>query len=241
MTSRAKPGRIGVVVATLGAEIARGQIAENATLPPEPELEARFGVSRSVVREAIKTLAAKGLVSVKPRRGTRVRPRCDWSLLDRDVLMWLTGDGGFDRDLLFALEEVRTIVEPAAASLAALRADAEDHRRIFAALAGMQSAGADAEAAVAADRDFHLAILDATHNPVLQSFRGAIDSILSAVFKLTVDWFEENLANHAAVAEAIARRDADGARAAMHQVLGTTQANLEMRHRQAGASTPRQT
>ena len=86
-----KPGRIRAVLTTLGREIAQDLIPVGTTLPPEPELEARFGVGRGVEREAIKTLAAKGLVSVRPRHGTQVLPRHEWSLLDRDVLSWLVG------------------------------------------------------------------------------------------------------------------------------------------------------
>ena len=121
-SKRVKPGRIRTVLTTLGREIAQDLIPVGTALPPEPDLEARFGVGRGVVREAIKTLAAKGLVSVRPRHGTHVLPRYEWSLLDRDVLSWLVGQDEPDRDLLLAIQEVRSIIEPAAAALAAQRA-----------------------------------------------------------------------------------------------------------------------
>lgn len=222
-----KPGRIQSVLRALGGEIAQGLIAVGAALPPEHELEARFGVGRGVVREAIKTLAAKGLVSVRPRHGTHVRPRADWSLLDRDVLGWLAGREP-NRTLLLAIQEVRSIIEPAAAALAAERATAADRERIAAALAAMESAR-DQKTAIAADKAFHLAILDATHNPVLQGFRGAIDTILGTVFLVAVGspgWFDDNLPNHAAAARAIIAGDTERARAAMQQVLGYTQLKL---------------
>src|SRR5712692_11571250 len=101
---RSKPGRIHAVLTALGREIAQDIIPVGAALPPEPELETRFGVGRGVVREAIKTLAAKGLVSVRPRYGTHVLPRRDWSLLDRDVLNWLIGKDEPDRELLMAIQ-----------------------------------------------------------------------------------------------------------------------------------------
>ncbi len=222
----AKPGKIGTMVTALGAAIVRGEIAPGSVLPPEHELEARYGAGRSVVREAMKTLAAKGLVSVRPRHGTHVRPLHDWALLDRDLLGWLQSGDGLDREFLIALEETRAIIEPAAAALAAQRASAEDHRRIEAALAAMEAGRTDPQAAIAADKQFHLAILDATHNPVLRSFRGAIDAILSAVFDIAVGAFAGNLANHAAVARAIEARDAPAARRAMEKVLGYTYAHL---------------
>ena len=226
---RSKPGRIHAVLTTLGREIAQGIIPAGAVLPPEHDLEIRLGVGRGVVREAIKTLSGKGLVSVRPRHGTCVLPRRDWSLLDRDVLNWLVGQDKPDRELLLAIQEVRSIIEPAAASLAAIRATRKDRLRINAALEVMETADTQATA-TAADKAFHLAILDATHNPVLQGFRGAIDTILSAVFLVAVDsvdgWFDENLANHAAVARAIEEGDAKKARRAMEQVLGYTQSKL---------------
>jgi GntR family galactonate operon transcriptional repressor len=224
-----KPGRINAVLATLGREIAQGVIPPGAALPPEHELETRLGVGRGVVREAIKTLSGKGLVSVRPRHGTRVLPRSDWSLLDRDVLNWLVGQEKPDRELLLYVQEVRSIIEPAAAALAATRATKKDLERINAALEAMQASDSQASA-TAADKAFHLAILDATHNPVLQGFRGAIDTILSAVFVVAVDkvdgWFDGNLPNHAIAARAIEEGNAKKARLAMEQVLGFTETRL---------------
>jgi GntR family transcriptional regulator, galactonate operon transcriptional repressor len=227
---RTKPRRIHAVVTTLGREIAQEVIPAGAALPPEPELEARFGVGRGVVREAIKTLAGKGLVSVRPRLGTHVLPRREWSLLDRDVLNWLVGEMKPDRELLLAVQEVRSIIEPAAAALAAARATRADRQRINAALVAMETSY-DQPSATEADKAFHLAVLDATRNPVLQGFRGAIDTILSAVFLVAVDsvggWFEDNLPNHAAVASAIDDGDPERARAAMEQVLGYSSVKLK--------------
>lgn len=226
---RSKPGRIHAVLTTLGREIAQGIIPAGAVLPPEHDLEIRLGVGRGVVREAIKTLSGKGLVSVRPRHGTRVLPRRDWSLLDRDVLNWLVGHDKPDRAVLLAIQEVRLVIEPAAAALAATRATKKDRQRINAALRAMETSS-DQATATAADKAFHLAILDATHNPVLQGFRGAIDTLLSAVFLVAVDsvdgWFDANLPNHAATARAIEEGDAAKARSAMKEVLGYTQSKL---------------
>jgi GntR family galactonate operon transcriptional repressor len=219
------------VLTTLGCEIAQGVIAVGAALPPEPDLERRFDAGRGVIREAVKMLAAKGMVSVRPRYGTHVLPRSQWSFLDRDVLSWLVGAGEPNRALLLAIQEVRSIIEPAAAALAAERATAADLKAINAALATMQ-ASHDQASATAADKAFHLAVLDATHNPVLQSFRDAVDTILSAVFIVAVGssgWFDDNLPNHVIAARAINDRDPDGAREAMEQVLGYTHARLAKR------------
>jgi GntR family galactonate operon transcriptional repressor len=234
---RPKPGRIHAVLTVLGREIAQEIIPAGAALPSEYDLEIRFGVGRGVIREAIKMLSGKGLVSVRPRHGTHVLPRRDWSLLDRDVLNWLVGPDKPDRELLLAIQEVRSIIEPAAAALAATRATKKDRERINAALEAMENSDSQATA-TAADKAFHLAILDATHNPVLQGFRGAIDTILSAVFLVAVDsidgWFEGNVPNHAATARAIDEGDAKKARKAMEQVLGYTHSKLSSPNAGAG-------
>jgi GntR family galactonate operon transcriptional repressor len=216
-----KPGKIGKVVSTLGGGIARGEYPAGAPLPPEHDLEARYGASRGVVREAVKILATKGLVTVRPRHGTHVLPRRDWSLLDRDVLQWIRA-GGIDRELLVALDETRRIIEPGAAELAAERAAAADKARIRAAYVRMEETVGDLEAAIEADKAFHLAILDATHNPVLGSFRTGIDAILSAVFDIAAPLLKGNLPNHLAVLQAIEAGDAEAARNWMNRLLTQT-------------------
>jgi GntR family galactonate operon transcriptional repressor len=221
-----KPGRIMSVVTTLGSEIARGERSPGSFIAPEHELALRFGVGRGVIREAMKTLAGKGLVSVAPREGTKVLPRSNWVLMDRDILSWMRREGTFDAELLSALEEFRSIFEPESAALAATRADEGDRLKISTSFDEMAAATTDEEA-VAADIRFHLAILDATRNPVLQSFRGTIEALLSALFVETVGAFKENLANHGTVADAIAKGDGQAARMAMRNVLATTREHIQ--------------
>lgn len=239
MQKRSKPGKIGAMVQALGAAIVRGEIASGTVLPPEFELADRYGAGRSVVREAVKILTAKGLLSVRPRHGTQVRPLHEWTLLDPDVLGWMRSEDGLDRNLLLALEETRAIIEPEAAALAAVRATPGDLARIRAALTAMEADQNSPQAAIAADKRFHLAILDATNNPILRSFRGAIEAILSAMFDFTVDVFAGNLANHAAVLDAIAAGEAERAREAMRQVLGYTRGHMLSSPMLAGGETPR--
>jgi GntR family galactonate operon transcriptional repressor len=175
-----------------------------------------------VVREAVKILAAKGLVSVGPRHGTRVRPLSEWNFLDRDVLAW-TGTGPMARELLLALEETRRVVEPAAAALAAQRATPAERTGLRAAYAYMVAAQADPGAATQADKAFHIAILHATHNPVLGGFRTGLEAILDAVFAVAIPALTPNLPNHEAVLEAIERGDPAAARAAMERLLDVTE------------------
>jgi GntR family galactonate operon transcriptional repressor len=221
MRANTKPGKIARVVATLGKAIAGGDYDVGSVLPREQDLEAQLDAGRGVVREAVKILATKGLVTVGPRHGTRIRARRDWNYLDRDVLDWVS-ENRKDDELLLALEETRRIIEPAAAALAAERATAAERWSIQEAYAAMAQHADDPATAIQADRAFHLAILEATHNPVLGSFRTGLEAILDAVFVVAIPGLAPNLPNHEAVADAIARGDAGGARAAMVRLLDRT-------------------
>src|ERR687887_1744910 len=124
-------GLHGAVVHEIGVRILDGELKPGDTLPDNGSLT-ESEVSRTVVREAIKVLAAKGLVESRPKTGTRVRRREDWNLLDPDVLAWLQDDD-VSEEMLRKLTEVRRIIEPAAAELAAARAGARE-------IAAMQNA-----------------------------------------------------------------------------------------------------
>jgi GntR family transcriptional regulator, galactonate operon transcriptional repressor len=230
MRANAKPGKIDRVVSTLGRAIANGDYDVGSVLPREQDLEVRLNAGRGVVREAVKILATKGLVTVGPRHGTRIQARQNWNYLDREVLAWLGGSQQ-DHSLLLALEETRRIIEPAAAALAAERATAAERQTIMDAYATMEKYSDDLAVATQADRVFHLAILDATHNPVLGSFRSGLEAILHTVFAVAMPGLAPNLPNHIAVADAIERRDAHGAYAAMELLLDRTHTFLTERFR----------
>ena len=135
-------------------------------LPNEDELAAELGVSRTVVREAVKALQAKGLVEVRPKTGTRVRPRRAWHLLDADVVAWQFAD--MERaDDLRELYEVRASIAAAAARLAAARRTTEQLAEIEAQQRRIDAAAAEPLARRHADLDFHAAVADAAHNSLL--------------------------------------------------------------------------
>jgi len=165
MQQYAGRGVHGQTVEVIAQRILTGRFAEGATLDI-PALRAEFDVSLTALREALKVLAAKGMVDARPKRGTFVRPRADWSLLDGDVLRWQFARQA-QPSLFEDLHELRSIVEPGAASLAAMRATDADIAALDEALADMATAGADPGAAVAADLAFHRAMLAATHNELL--------------------------------------------------------------------------
>lgn len=229
--SATRPAKAAGALETLGRRIASGEIGEGTTLPTEPELMEDLSISRSTVREAVRMLIALGMVEARPRLGTTVRPRGEWALLNRDVLRWLSPQDAPDPEILIAISEARRVFEPPAAALAATRATKEEIAAVRAAYEGMAAAAASGsvEAAIAADRAFHLAVLEATHNPVLRAFDSAIDSILGVLFHITtnhMDGFRDNLGNHRRVLDAIAARDPEGAHQAMADTIGHTEDHL---------------
>jgi DNA-binding FadR family transcriptional regulator len=217
------------VAREVGLQILEGKLAPGAVLPNEADFGMQLGVSRTALREAVKVLAAKGLVEVRRKTGTRVRPQHDWNALDPDVLNWLFSGKGFAVGIPDLLE-LRLIIEPAGARLAAQRATAENLAGIEMALKGMETGVADSASSVESDLQFHLAILEATHNTFMRPFGALIQEALRASFKLTNrdrPAFERSLRRHRDVFEAIRSRDPESAEAAMRVVLNFTSGDIE--------------
>jgi DNA-binding FadR family transcriptional regulator len=210
------------VLSSLGSAILGGRHAPGDVLPREDELMASLGVSRTTLREAIKVLSAKGLVQTRQRIGATVRPRKDWNLLDPAVIGWHP-DIRSEKELIAGLLEVRRIIEPAAAELAALRATAADLAVIEDAFRRMEEAPPDQPRASSdADLAFHSGIIAASGNVVLQRIGSTIEAALSAEFMITntvTDSPREALAAHRTIMERIRFRDAAGARDAMNEML----------------------
>lgn len=173
------------IVDALGQRIVRGDYQPGEVLPNEADLGVTLAVSRTVVREAIKVLAAKGLVDSRPKRGTRVLDRTSWSLIDPDVLSWQV-EVGADRALFRDLSEVRSIIEPHAAGLAALRRTPEEAARLGALVDDLEAAADDPENYIPTDLALHAAILQATHNELLARMTGTIAVALAASRRITV-------------------------------------------------------
>lgn len=209
-------GLHGRVVHELGGRIVGGAIAPGETLPTEEELGTELGVSRSVLREAIKVLAGKGLLEVRPKTGTRVRPRRSWHLLDPEVVRWQFEGLPADGDLV-ELSEVRAVVEPSAARLAARRRTAADLAEIEAHCRRMESAAAEPLAFRAAELDFHAAVVDAAHNTMLSHMGAVIRVALSSV--AADGRVQEGTAGHRAVLEAIDRQEAEVAEKGMRELI----------------------
>jgi DNA-binding FadR family transcriptional regulator len=205
---------------TLGKAIVVGRY-ESRPFPTEAEIAKTFGVSRSVTREAVKMLTAKGLVSARPRQGTVVQPPSSWNLFDPDVLRWLL-DRKFSIDLLRQFNQLRIAIEPEAAALAAQHHTAEDLVAIRDGLDRMKRADAGDGDALEADIAFHMALLRASGNPFYAQFQQMVATALRTSIRFTnrIKGRTASIADHAAVADAIAARDAAGSRLAMQRLIG---------------------
>ncbi|MGZ0148678.1 FadR/GntR family transcriptional regulator [Kribbella sp. WER1] len=214
-----KGGLHGQAVQLIGTRIVQGQYQPGDVLDPA-DIERELNVSRTVIREALRVLAAKGLVGARPRKGTFVRPRGDWSLLDAEVLQWQFGRAD-NNDLLRDLVEVRDMIEPAAAAAAARRRTDEDVEELAAALAELRDAGDDPIALTTADLHFHRVLLTATHNELLTRMSVVIEVGLRArdVLVHSGSVWSDPVPLHEAVFVAIRRRQPRKALTAMQALL----------------------
>jgi DNA-binding FadR family transcriptional regulator len=205
--------------------ILSGQIPEGSTINVA-ELQADLGVSLTAVREALKVLTEKGLVDARQKRGTFVRPRSDWNLLDADMIRWHFDDD-VRPELLEELHEVRGIVEPAAARLAAVRADDNDLRALDEALEAMSTATSGL-AAVDADLAFHKALLAATGNELLTKMEVIMETGLADRDRLVhrVKPTDDPIPSHRTVLEAVRAKDPEAAELAMRQLLAKAAEDL---------------
>ena len=220
---RARAGNLfAQVVGELGARIVSGAIGPDDPFPKEADLEAQFGVSRSVIREAVKTLAAKGLIESRTRIGIRVRRPAHWNLLDAEVLSWRYGSMPPQR-FLAELFEVRLMIEPQAAALAAERARPSDIDEIAAAYAAMVEANEANVSGIEADLRFHRGILAACGNALLLQMGNPIGVGLTISHRFSNEAFAIFLPKHREVLDGIRHRDPDAARRAMHELLCGTQ------------------
>ncbi|OCP05677.1 MULTISPECIES: FadR/GntR family transcriptional regulator [unclassified Ensifer] len=219
-----------LVVEELGQAVIGGEFAVGDILPGDTELAARFNVSRTVLREAMKTLAAKGLVVARARIGTRVMSRANWNLFDGDVLTWHFR-AGVDEQFLRHVSEVRLALEPYAAGLAARRATDADISHMMRLAVAMGDAGHSAQTLARADLEFHLRLLEASLNPFMQTVGSLIEAALIGVFQLTnaaADGAEIDrvAVAHIRIVEEIRLRNEEGARIAMEHVIRVGQQQL---------------
>jgi DNA-binding FadR family transcriptional regulator len=199
----------------LGRTIVTGGY-DDRPFPTEADLTKHHSVSRSVTREAVKMLTAKGLLTARPRKGTTVQPPSRWNLFDADVLRWLL-ERKFSLELLRQFSELRIAIEPEAAALAARAADADGIEAIRAGYRRMEAAEAGDDDPLEADIAFHIAILQASANPFYQQFRDVVTTALRTSIRFTNRFKGRtaSLPQHLAVLTAIQKRNPNRAKTAM--------------------------
>jgi len=222
------------LVDKLGRMIANRKIGQDGLLPREDDLVSQFSVSRTIVREATKTLQALGLVITRPRIGSRIQPISSWRLLDPQVMDWVSSSD-LTPDLVRDLLDLRAMIEPSAAELAAERATATQRAAIVDALEAMSSS-ISAEAHRNADFAFHESILRASGNTFLVQLNPALRAILEGSFRLSMhdrDRIRASVEVHRRVADAIVRGKSAAARSAMMKLLLVAREDIE-RHAAMG-------
>ena len=205
----------------LGVKIVSGRIKAGSILDGEVAASGQRRVSRSAYREAVRILAAKGLVDARPKVGTRINPRSKWNLLDPDVLDW-TFESEPDLQLLDSLFELRNVVESAAAAMAATRRSAAHLKAMRAALETMAAHTLATETGRQADMDFHTTLLEATNNPYIISLTNGVRAAIrtTTIFKQRKRALSRDpLPDHLRVFEAIAARDVTQAQQAMSELI----------------------
>lgn len=207
------------VVRSLGGDIISGRFGPGEKLPPEAELLDRFKVSRTCLREAMKTLAAKGLVTSKTRVGTRVLPEASWNFFDAAVLEWKT-NGGFDEHFRASLMEIRGAVEGLAAELCALRRTPEQLAQLRQCIADMRRPDHTPHTFAQADFAFHVAVGATSGNPFVRSLAAVIETALLTSFAIgspTDDprLQESAVREHEVIVDAIEAQDPAAAREGM--------------------------
>ncbi len=219
----------GMVTQALGIDILRGHFPPGEVLPTEDELLRRFRVSRTALREAMKTLAAKGMILPKTRVGTRVLPQNQWHMFDPDIIAWRL-QAGVDSGFMRHLFEIRFAIEPAACVLACQRRSDADLEQLSTILDEMARQGSDRDGFVAVDLLFHKTILAASGNPLMQSIGAVIEAALLAALRRSAPTDDPrrqaaSVAKHRRIYERITERDEAGASEAMIAVIREGAAN----------------
>ena len=229
----------------LALQVLGGTVPPGHQLSTEQAICDRSGVSRTVAREVLQSLAAKGLIESRPRVGAIVRPEDAWNFLDSDVIRW-TSMLGDECQYFEAVLEARYFLEPQIASVAARRAQPADLVEMEQALLRMEGAAAreDLDAFHEADLAFHLSILHATHNVVLRRFGELFRAAMRTGFRMAVSnrpISPESVALHRAVYEAIRDNDPETARTSLNKVAYMLEDLLGRTHAdQTRATSPSQ-
>ncbi len=219
----------GNTVDFLGEAIVAGRYPVGGSIPPEPVLCEELGVSRTVVRESIKSLVAKGLIHTGPKVGTHVLSADKWNWFDADVIAWQS-KAGLTPEFIRDLQDLRRVVEPAAVRFAAMRATPEDIARIEAAYAGMKQAVYEGGDYITFDLRFHQGLLAASHNRMLVQMSKALSALLRTSFELSTakeNGTKQSLPMHRAVLDAVIAHNPLQAERAISVLIDSAHKDIE--------------
>ncbi|MBJ6123805.1 FadR/GntR family transcriptional regulator [Microvirga splendida] len=225
----------------IGQNIMQGRFPIGSILPGDAELMEFFGVSRTALREALKTLAAKGLIESKTKVGTKVLDRNNWNMFDADILEWHL-QMGVDARFLGWLFEIRQTLEPLACATAALRRTQQQLDAMHKALQAMYGCESNRQGFTKADLAFHQAILEASGNPFLQSIGSVIGAALATSFTISSpvssdDRFQEVMRQHQAVFDAIEQRQPSAASDAMAALILQAAERVQIMHAESSLTS----
>jgi DNA-binding FadR family transcriptional regulator len=211
------------IARTLAMDILSGRVKPGDTIPVEPELLSRFEVSRTVLREVIKTLTAKGLVVARTRVGTKVMPTEHWNMFDAQVLSWKLALG-YDASVRDDIAQIRLALEPRAAALAAQRRTREQLAGLRRWIAKMREPNHTRRSFAEVDLGFHLAIGAASGNALMRGISAVIEAALLTALTLSSaidepELLAQSVRNHESIVDAIEARDSDAAAEAMLNVI----------------------
>jgi DNA-binding FadR family transcriptional regulator len=218
------------VINEIGLGVASGDFPLGSILPGDAEMMDRYGVSRTVLREAVKTLEAKGLVEARAKVGTRVQPRSRWNLFDRQVLFWIfhaRPEAGFIDSLI----ELRQTLEAQAAGLGAVRRSAEQVRMMRYWLQQHDLSASMPEPCGLAEYEMHRLVFEASHNPLLRSATGLVEFALASALRARIargetEFAAPKAALYTALVQSVEEGNADHAVTAMQQILMVDQLEL---------------
>ena len=217
-------GAVKQLVNKLGKRIANGEYTIGENIPMEPELVAENGVSRTVVREAIKVLSGKGMVRTARRYGTHVCEIDEWNLLDPDVIGWHAPDSPMAKRIFVEATSFRILIEPHAAALAAAHANDIQREMIQSSATVLESVDRYQHSVLAADFAFHATVLEASGSLLLRQFRRFLHAVLNFSYATVSEQVQDGhcVPNaHGLVADAIAAGNAELAQQRMHAMLST--------------------
>jgi DNA-binding FadR family transcriptional regulator len=216
------------VVQRIGQDIVSQRFAPGDSLPNETEWCEELRISRSVLREGLRVLVSKNLITIRSRLGGRVRDRSEWNLLDPDILVWRSHGG--DQEIFAAeLFELRRTIEPAATALAAARISDAQLSVLSRAYDDMAKAGEDTARFFEPDNRFHHTILGAVGNSLFQALAQTIMVALDITLRMALDapkGQQQSLPLHKAVLDALVVRDATAASAAMLRLVDSSERDV---------------